>query len=111
MDHLNHYRTIVKAVIRNQARFKPSYGEVEVETVFDEASDHYELCCTGWDGYQRIHGVVLHIDIRNGKVWIQHDGTEEGVAEDLVTAGIPRQQIVLGFHPPKLRKHTEYAIA
>ena len=49
--------------------------------------------------------------IRNGKIWIQHDGTQEGVAEELVTAGIPRQQIVLGFHPPKLRKHTEYAPA
>ena len=111
MDRTTHYRQIVKEVIRNHARFQPSYGEVEVETIFDEASDHYELCYTGWDGYHRIHGTVLHIDIRHGKVWIQHDGTEEGVAEEFVMAGVPRDHIVLGFQPPNLRKHTEYAAA
>ena len=39
---------------------------------------HYELMYAGWNGPYRIHGSVLHVDIRNGKVWIQHDGTEEG---------------------------------
>lgn len=111
MDRTAHYRQIVKEVIRNHARFQPSYGDVEVETVFDETSDHYALCYTGWDGYHRIHGTILHIDIRNDKVWIQHDGTEDGVAEELVNAGIARNEIVLGFQPPKLRQYTEYAVA
>ena len=110
-DRISRYRQIVKDVIRNHARFQPAYGEVEVETVFDEASDHYELRYTGWDGNHRIHGAVLHIDIRDGKVWIQHDGTEEGVAEEFVVAGVPRDQVVLGFQPPGLRKYTEYAAA
>ncbi|MBW4613697.1 MAG: XisI protein [Desmonostoc vinosum HA7617-LM4] len=35
---------------------------------------------------------------------------EEGVANDLVAAGIPKQQIVLGFRPPEQRKFTEFAI-
>jgi hypothetical protein len=66
---------------------------------------------TGWEKYYRVHGSVLHIDIRNGKVWIQHDGIEGGVAEELVEAGIPRDHIVLAFQPPSLRQYTEYAAA
>lgn len=111
MDQITNYREIVKQVIRNHAQHPPSYGEVEVETIFDESSEHYELCYTGWHGNRRIHGVVIHIDIRNGKVWIQHDGTSDGVATDLVDAGIPQDHVVLGFHPPNMRKHTEFAVA
>ncbi|MFN5989583.1 MAG: element excision factor XisI family protein [Dolichospermum sp.] len=29
---------------------------------------------------------------------------------ELVNAGIPKNQIVLAFHPVNVRKHTEYAI-
>ena len=63
----------------------------------------------GWNGPYRIHGSVLHVDIRDGKVLIQYDGTEDGVAEELVKAGIPRDRIVLAFKPPEVRKFTDYA--
>ncbi|MGK7885916.1 MAG: element excision factor XisI family protein [Crocosphaera sp.] len=33
----------------------------------------------------------------------------DGVANDLVTAGIPKNDIVLAFHPPKLRQYTDFA--
>jgi hypothetical protein len=32
------------------------------------------------------------------------------VANELVDAGIPREQIVLAFHHPKKRKYTEFAV-
>jgi hypothetical protein len=111
MDRVNHYRQIIKDLIIRYAQIKLAKGDIEIETIFDESNDHYEMMYTGWDGHWRIHGSVLHLDIRNGKVWIQHDGTEGGVAEELVTAGIPRDQIVLGFQPPKVRPYTEYAAA
>ncbi|NER33043.1 MAG: XisI protein [Oscillatoria sp. SIO1A7] len=43
------------------------------------------------------------------KIWIQRDGTEDGMATELAAAGIPKEQIVLAFHPPELRQYTEYA--
>jgi len=58
----------------------------------------------------RLRTTVIHIDIRAGKVWIQHDGTEDGVAGELVEAGIPREQIVLAFHHPSKRKYSEFAV-
>ncbi len=65
----------------------------------------------GWHDPRRIHGCLIHIDIINGKVWVQRDGTEHGIATELVAAGIPKDHIVLGFHPPEVRQHTEYAVA
>ncbi len=54
---------------------------------------------------------MLHIDIIDRKLWIQQDGTEEGVAVDLVAAGIPKEHIVLGFRTPEQRKITEFAVS
>ncbi len=109
MDRLAEFRAAVKKVIGEYAQYKPSVGEIEVETVFDEANDHYEMLYIGWEGPKRVHGTVIHIDIRGGKIWIHHDGTATGVAEDLAALGIPRDHIVLGWHAPELRKHTAYA--
>jgi len=52
----------------------------------------------------------VHIDIKNGKIWIQHDGTERGVANDLVEWGVPKEDIVLAFHAPYRRQYTGFAV-
>ena len=101
----------VKNVINEYAAFRPSLGDVEVETIFDDQRGHYELMYTGWHDARRIHGSVIHVDIRDGKIWIQHDGTEEGIANDLLEAGIPAEQIVLAFHHPRKRQFTGFAVA
>ncbi|MBE9204232.1 XisI protein [Synechocystis salina LEGE 06099] len=43
--------------------------------------------------------------------WVQRDETEDGIANELVANGIPKQVIVLGFHEPSVRPHTGFAIA
>ena len=111
MDDVKHYRTVIRELIQRYAQYQPARGEVEIEVIFDEANDHYELMYAGWNGPYRIHGSVMHIDIRQGKVWIQHDGTEDGIAEELVKADIPRDRIVLAFKPPEIRPHTDFAVA
>ena len=111
MDALDHYRKVIRKIIQSYAQYNPSVGEVQIEVIFDETQDHYELMYAGWSGPYRIHGSVLHIDIRDGKVWIQHDGTEGGIAEELVQEGIPRDRIVLAFKSPDIRPHTGFAVA
>ena len=55
-------------------------------------------------------GSMIHVDIIGGKVWVQYDGTSRPVAEELAAAGIPREEIVLAFHPADVRRHTAYAV-
>jgi hypothetical protein len=110
MGTVTGYREIVQRLLEEYARFRPSHGEIEAELVVDPARDHYELIHVGWDGPRRVHGTVLHVDIRDEKIWIQYDGTDRPLAEELVGAGVPREAIVLGFHPPGVRKYTDFAV-
>lgn len=111
MAEVADYPRIVRQLIDHYAQFKPSAGEVDVEVVIDERTGHYELMHNGWANGYRIHGAVIHIDIRNGKIWIQHDGTEAGVANELVEAGVPKEHIVLAFKSPEMRKYTDFAVS
>jgi hypothetical protein len=54
---------------------------------------------------------VVHVEIRDDKLWIHYDGIEDSITEELVAAGIPKDHIVLAFHPPFVRQHTGYALA
>jgi hypothetical protein len=101
----------VKEIINKYARFRPSNGDIRTEAIIDPEHDHYELVHVGWSGPNRIHGSVIHIDIINEKVWVEHDGTSTGVVEELEEAGIPKEHIVLGFKSPRMRKYTGYAVA
>ncbi|MBC8101068.1 MAG: XisI protein [Cytophagales bacterium] len=53
----------------------------------------------------------MHIELRGGKFWIEYDGTEDGVATDLLEAGIPKDRIVLAFQPPGRHQFSEFAMA
>jgi hypothetical protein len=111
MAKVEQYRAYIEQLIKEYSRYKPSYGEVEVEVVCDREQGHYHLCHVGWDGHERIHGWVLHVDLKDGKIWIQHDGTEDSVADELVTLGVPKEDIVLAFQAPYKRKYTGFAVS
>ncbi|MDZ8105480.1 MAG: XisI protein [Nostoc sp. DedQUE12a] len=111
MDTLERYRQIVRQLINEYAKYKPSHGEINTEAIIDSQKDHYEVMHVGWDGQRRVHGSVIHIDIIQGKIWIQYDGTNRPVAEELLAAGVPREDIILGFHPPQVRQYTDFGVA
>ena len=111
MDTIDTYRQIIQKVLTECVQLPYAYGEIQNEAIFDREADRYLVVSVGWQGAKRIHGCLIHIDLINGKVWIQRDGTEYGIANNLVEAGIPKDCIVLGFHAPDVRPHTEYAVA
>ncbi|MEH2361523.1 XisI protein [Nostoc sp.] len=113
MDYtkLDHYRQVIETILSEYASLPYSYANIQSEVVFDRTRDRYLWMDVGWDSDRRIHGCLVHIDLIDGKIWIQRDGTEEGIAADLERAGIPKEHIVLGFRPPELRPYTGYAVA
>ncbi len=74
--------------------------------MIDRESDRYLLVEVGWQNDRRIY-----ISIIINKLWIQQDGTKEGIANDLIALGlgISKDQIVLGFKPIERRILTEFA--
>ncbi len=113
MDKIECYRHIVGNVLMPLAQLRFSSPSVTNEAIFDQERDRYMIVTTGWEGNtKRIYFPFVHLDIINGKVWIQRDGTEDGIADELEEAGIPKADIVLAFHPEKDRALIpEYAVA
>ena len=112
MDKLTRYRQIIRDVLTPIAESRYSNPELAHEAVFDEARDRYLVMSVGWEPRkERVHFCLIHLDIINEKVWIQRDGTEDGVAYALEDAGVPKSDIVPAFHPVDVRPHTGYAVA
>ena len=110
-EKLNRYRAIIETILMEIAQLSAKEEAVKDRTLFDRRSDSYAIIAEGWEKEDRVHDIVIHLEIINGKVWIQADNTDLVVARQLEKAGIPKSDIVLGFHPPRIRPHTDYAVA
>ena len=112
MEKLEHYRHIVQDVLKTIANIPYYTPEIVHEAVFDTVNDRYLIMSIGWkQPTYRLHFCLVHVDIRDGKIWIQRDGTEDGIAYDLEEAGIPKSDIMLAFHSASVRPYTGYAVA
>lgn len=107
MEKLN-YRKIVQQILAEHASHQ-SDDDIEAETIFDQERDHYQVFYIGWSEERRVYGPLIHIDIKDNKIWIQCDKTERGIAKKLVELGVPKSDIVLGFQSPFKRQFTEYS--
>ncbi|KPA10735.1 XisI protein [Candidatus Magnetomorum sp. HK-1] len=110
MDKLSTYRAYIQNLLNKYKSYTPISKNIEVEIVSDIENDHYQLVHVGWNKNRRVYGCAFHIDIKHNKVWIQYNGTDRKIAEELVELGIPKDDIVLGFQSEYRRKFTEYAI-
>ena len=111
MEKLKQYRQWIQQVLAEHNKYKPAYGDLDQFTVFDQQGDHYQLITIGWEGDRRIFSCLVHIDVKDEKIWIQHDGTEVGIANELTALGVPKQSIILGYQDPDARKLTEFAVS
>jgi XisI protein len=111
MDTNSAYRQLIERVLTEYAQIPYAHGDIQIQTIFDCDGHHYLLMLVGRDGIRRVHGCLVHVDLIDGKIWIQRDGTEHGIARDFIAAGVPKEQIVLAFRSPELREQTEFAVA
>jgi hypothetical protein len=113
MDKLIKYRETIKNIINENVEIsnrKPIAG-VEDIAIFDDEKGHYQWFVLGWEKGRRVFRPRLYVRLHNNKIWIEEDWTEDGIATELVREGVPREDIVLAFHPPELRDLTEFAAA
>jgi hypothetical protein len=115
MATIDKYRQYVQQFLSDYANLVASSSieakhEVEAELVFDTERDRYQVVDVGWQNGRRVYGCVLHIDIKDGKLWIQHNSTEIRIAEEFLNLGVPREHIVLGFQPEYTRQRSGFAV-
>jgi XisI protein len=101
------YRTLVQRIIQSHSSEVDGMvqsDEVEEQLIFDVERDRYLLMVVGWWGERREYSSLIHVDIKGDKIWIQSDGTEVGIANELIEAGVLERDIVLGFKSPFKRQ-------
>lgn len=104
-------RDVIEKVLAEYAAIPYAHGQVETQTVFDRTTDRYLLMIVGHEGKRRVHGCLVHIDIVDDKIVIERDGTEQGMAPELVRNGIAPDRIVLAFHHTGARPYSEFLAA
>lgn len=109
MDTLEKYRQIVRDVLTAHAT--TNEPDIECQIICDTEHDHYQLLDIGWQGLNRIYACYMHLDIKDGKIWIQHNMTEADLGQELLERGVPASDIILGLHPPYKRPYTSYGVA
>jgi hypothetical protein len=111
MDKLAQYREYVQTLLCQYADNDPTEDDVEVELIFDTDRDRYLWMNVGWQKFDRIYRCIIHFDIKDGKIWLQQNLTDQNLAEQLVDMGVSREDIVLGLQPPYKRQYTDYGAA
>ncbi len=108
---INQYRQYIQNILLEKSQRSSKnkiFSEYEVQTIFDTEREHYQLLCVGWRNNKRDFGCVLHLDIKDDKIWIQNDSTDTGIANQLLEMGVPKEDIVLAFHEPEVRQFTGF---
>jgi hypothetical protein len=75
MDKLDNYRQIIEKILSEYAEIPYSYNNLESKLIISKDSNDYLLLTIGWEKDVRNHGCIVHLEIINGKIWIQRDGT------------------------------------
>ncbi len=111
MATVEQYRQIIQNQLKEYTEIPYAYGDLHCRLIVSDDLNNFLLMTQGWEDEVQVHGCLVHVELIGDKVWIHRDGLEDGIANDLVRAGIPKSQIVLGFHPPEVRPHTEFAVS
>jgi hypothetical protein len=112
MDRLIDYPEIIERILTEYIELSNRHSRSDIEQflVVDPAKVHYIWMNLGWQNGDRVTGMTVYVRIRDHKFWIEEDLTEDGIANELLRAGVPREDIVLAFHEPKMRQYTGFAV-
>lgn len=111
MEKINHYQRIITTLLEEYAAIPPSYPTtLRDELIIDTQRNHFQLLTVGWEGDRFVHEAIFHLDIIDGKVWIQQNNSEAKLTDELIERGVLKSDIVLGFQHPAVRVHSGFAV-
>lgn len=111
MDRTSEYQQIIEHILHEHLEETPKQEDIETVAVIDQMRQHFMLVHMGWRLPRRIYGVIFHVWLKDGKFHIEQDGTEYGVARQLLDAGVPADAVVLDFQPPNVRHYAHELMA
>jgi hypothetical protein len=112
MDKLTNYQNLIKEILTEYDKISAQAVDPDIDEIllFDDIRCQYMWFNIGWKNAKRIKSISVYIRIKNDKICIEEDWTEEGIASALLRAGVAKEDIVLAFHDPETRELTEFAL-
>lgn len=110
MDKIARYEHYILQILGEYAKVRYANIKGENQLVADKENHRYQVVTIGWDNDKFVHDCPMHMDIIEGKIWIQQNMTEIDLGEELVKMGVPKSDIVIGFLAPEVREYSEYAL-
>ena len=112
MDKIKKYQELILGILQPYAKIHYANLNAENQLIADKENNRYQIVTIGWDEEGKfVHDCPIHIDIINGKIWIQRNMTEIELDDEFINQGVPKTDIVLGFLSPKMREYTDYALS
>ena len=111
MEDVKSLREAIADVFAEWEKLPRMPSDWKIVGVQDTYQDRYTLQHVSFAKEQYDTDLLAYLEIRDGKIWILTDNTEEGIATELVAVGIPKDQIVLAFYEPAIREIGEFAVA
>jgi XisI protein len=111
MVNIKRCQKAILSILEDYATVRYSNINAENKLIADKVNHRYQVVTIGWDKTKFVRDCPMHIDIIDGKVWIQRNRTEIDIAAILTEQGIAKSDIVLGFLTPKMREYSDYALA
>ena len=109
MAGISEYQDLIEKILSRYVeldKLQPTNG-IEYLFIADDERGHYFWLNLGWRNNKRINAETVYVRLLKGKFWIETEWTENGIAEDLIAAGVPENDIVLAFQPPNIRHVVE----
>jgi len=113
MEKIIRYQNAIKNILTEYERISAQVTDPDIDEVlmFDDQRSQYLWFNIGWKNERRVKAISVYVRIKNEKIYVEEDWTEEGIATDLLREGVPKEDIVLAFYDPESRKYTDFAIA
>ncbi|NEO25674.1 MAG: XisI protein [Kamptonema sp. SIO4C4] len=106
MGKLMKYNYLIQKILTHYEQLAsqtPNPPGVDSILAFDEQRAQYFWLQTGWMNQKKMTAITVYVRIKNEKIYIEEDLTEEGIATELLRENVPKEDIVLAFHDPESR--------
>ena len=112
MDKITLYQNAIIDLLKEYVSIKPvNMKDTEQQLIVDRERNHFAFVRLGWEGDQFIYQCIIHFDIKDGKIWLQQNRTDQKLIDELIAKGINQNDIVIGFIPPYARLANNVAAA
>ena len=111
MDKKLDYGKILKEILSQKIEIVKSSSKLAEILVADSVHGVYAWQAFGWSDGERQSYQRFFARIKDNKIHIEEDWTEEGIGTILLEKGVPPKDIVIEFHPPEMRQYTEFALS